>query len=363
MFLRRAMGWAVLGLLAAWGLWAAPVKGPGREAKPEVSGRAAKAAFPSPLASGGPDAYGYRFVDSNEPGGPVFQWVDVSETGTPVFTGGEDDDNAFPVEIGFPFTFYGQTFTQAAVGTNGHVYFQDAYLGLSNVCIPGTPSYDVTENFIAAYWNDLVIEPGNVYTQTLGSAPNRRFVVQFQDVVFYDCEDTTEPNLSFEVILSEADGSILLQYLSAVDDCSYYDYGEDATVGIQRDPTLGLEYSCNTPSLSDNLAILFTLTPPFTPDLTFHDDRNRSELCIQRSNGMYQWTNADGSVFTGTGVVANGGTAFWTLQGDPNYIYATYDARRKRARSYWNNSETGGYNSLVDTNTTNNPACGSLSGP
>jgi len=359
------------GLMAATLLWAGARNGADLEKKAK-SGRLprSEAAFhPAPLSAGGPDAFGYRYMDSDEPGGPAFQWVDISETGTSLSLNGYDDDYVFPVEIGFPFTFYGQTFTEAAVGTNGHVYFQDDYLGYGNDCIPADTGYSVTENFIAAYWNDLVIYPGEVYVQTLGTPGSRRFVVQFQDVQFYGCggdgpvSATLAPTaLSFEVILHEADGSILLQYLQPAMGCSGYDNGADATIGIQRDPSLGLQYSCFEPSLQPGLAILFTLTPPFAPDVTFLDDLGRAELCIQRSNGAYQWTNRDGSTYQGTLVVANGGTAFWTNPGDPTYIYATYDARRKRARAYFSNSEDGNYNSLSDRNTTNNPACGSLGG-
>ena len=34
-------------------------------------------------ASGGPDGFGYTFVDSNEAGGPAFAPIDVTSTGTP----------------------------------------------------------------------------------------------------------------------------------------------------------------------------------------------------------------------------------------------------------------------------------------
>ncbi len=102
-----------------------------------------------------------------------------------------------------------------------------------------------------------------------------------------------------------------------------------------------------------------TVSVPF--DGNYYDDLGRAVLCVWRSTGVYQWTiltgpNA-GMTFSGVGVVANGGTAFWTSPSDPVYIYATYDVRRKRARAYLSDSVTGVYSSINDTNTTNNPPC------
>jgi hypothetical protein len=90
-------------------------------------------------------------------------------------------------------------------------------------------------------------------------------------------------------------------------------------------------------------------------DVLFQDDLGRSQLCIAKKTGHYIWSlNSTGGLYTGVGMVANGGTSFWTLPEDPNYIYSIYDSKRKRARAYFSNSEDGLYSSLVDRNTTNN---------
>ena len=79
---------------------------------------------------GGPDLFGYKWIDSNDPNGPVYVWQDIVSTGTLatnwIATGtfdAKDEGYAGPFAIGFDFNFYGNTKTQVYVSSNGLLVF------------------------------------------------------------------------------------------------------------------------------------------------------------------------------------------------------------------------------------------------
>jgi len=130
--------------------------------------------------TGGPDAFGYTFTDSTEPGGPTYNFEDISVTGTPVVLGDDAVSGALP--IGFPFSYYGTTYTAVYISSNGFLTFLP---GSDDGCCTGRPlpTADTWNGLIAGWWEDLdPPEGGTITYQTLGTAPNRRFIVQFQDI-------------------------------------------------------------------------------------------------------------------------------------------------------------------------------------
>ncbi len=204
-------------------------------------------------AFGGPDPYGYVYLDSSEPRGPTFDWIEISETGQDLNL--YDNSYTFPLDLPFSFNFYGTSYDQIAVSSEGTVYFVDAYLGFTNECIPATPYYSVRD-LIAGYWDNLDVGwKGSVYYQSLQYHGYEVAVIEWDDVP----HDDTSDGATFEIVLFP-DGSILLQYQDAEFGDGLYDWGQSATVGIQAlntDPEYYLEYSCNTTALTNSLAICF----------------------------------------------------------------------------------------------------------
>lgn len=97
----------------------------------------------------------------------------LSTAGTSVSL--SDDSNVGPFNIGFNFEFYGQTFSQFRICTNGFITFGDA----SGSYTPGTfPNSQSPNGVVAAYWTDLYPSSGYYMKyQTIGSAPNRQLIV------------------------------------------------------------------------------------------------------------------------------------------------------------------------------------------
>ncbi len=191
---------------------------------------------------GGPDVYGYRWKDSDEPGGPVFDWIDVSSIGTPVFSSVSDDRNSGALPLPFAFPFYGNLFTEFYVCSNGWVSFSSTSTDLSNAMLPGTGA---PENLLAMFHDDLRPDPaagGNVYYHHDGS----RFIIQFDNVPRYGSGGP----YTFQAILYP-NGTIIYQYLSMQGDRL-----DEATIGIQNaTQDDGLTIAYNTDYVHDNMAI------------------------------------------------------------------------------------------------------------
>jgi hypothetical protein len=122
--------------------------------------------------------------------------------------------DGFPaaIDIGFPFTYYGQTSTNVLASLNGGLLF-----GVTEGYLPGEsmPLPDASLGAaILPYWTTIYYpqpEDGNEYFATLGEAPNRRFVLEWVNVPIL-VGGIHEDGATFEVVLFEGSNEILFQY-------------------------------------------------------------------------------------------------------------------------------------------------------
>jgi|GEM_PF-3981317 len=217
-----------------------------------------------PMATGGPDAAGYTFIDFNEPGGPVYQWVDISGTGTAL---GDGDDVALgPVTLGAPFSFYGTSYSDLYLCSNGFISTTaDAGGDLSNDCpVPSVPSTGTGARIYAVH-DDLDLEPGfgQGYYEYFADCPRPHdggtacgcSIFQWEDVEHWGA------GIQFDAqaILYDP-GDIVIQVEPGNPEA-----GSGSTTGIQNeDASIGLTYVCDTAgSLPDSTVVWFR-APPVT---------------------------------------------------------------------------------------------------
>ncbi len=216
------------------------------------------------FSTGGPDTFGYQWIDNEDPNGPDFNWIDISQTGSSAIMEGVDafngDDNfSESISLGFDFPFYGEQFSEFYVDTNGEIllcdnswqndYPSNGWGGDGNVFnwMYPIPGYTQMPGLIAVYWDDLEADQsiGDIFYQTFGSEPDRYCVIQWHDFRFHSGQDLQQ-YLNFEVVLYES-GEILMQYLNAATGQTGtnapHDYGQSSTVAIQNSTAeMGLCY-------------------------------------------------------------------------------------------------------------------------
>lgn len=179
------------------------------------------------------------------------QIIGAPETMTPLNGG---DDSTRLVQLGFPFEYFGQTFTQAWVSTNGFVSFGD----IGNLCCDGWPIENAPRNAIYGLWTDL-ISGGNPYFRT----DNNQAVFGWYGTQEYG---SWQPN-TFEIALF-ADGKVQLNY---GDVNNVYHTVSAGLTGPTMADSIALFYGQNV-NLLDNTsyvalgaAIAPEPEPPFTP--------------------------------------------------------------------------------------------------
>jgi hypothetical protein len=219
---------------------------------PDKTGYVENYYAPMTKGSGGPDAFGYTWKDSDQLGGPTFNWVEIATTGTDITTGLTDDGYVGPFPIGFTFPFYSSNQTQFYISGNGMVGFNSTSLGTAgNATIPtaATPN-----DIIAWFWDDLNIADadnpgGKIYYQVVDG----NLVIEFKKIPDYDYNSNPGDTITAQVILTPA-GKITIQYqgLATVFDVT------GATIGIENSTgTDGLQVVYNAAYVHTGLAIEF----------------------------------------------------------------------------------------------------------
>jgi hypothetical protein len=206
----------------------------------------------------GPDLYGYTCT-----GGAGFAYIDATQD-----TGLYADDGVITIELPFPFTFYGTTHTELNASSNGNLQFGSANPRYGNTCLANQPVQEMGE-MIAPYWDDLnLLEFGFLETETVGEAPERIFVIEWDEVPVFG--DNPDDRVTFAVQLFEGSNNILFLYEDVTTFVGHN--GAGATVGLQSAANgLALQFSCDQAAIADAGRILFPHPERPNPDVDPRD--------------------------------------------------------------------------------------------
>jgi hypothetical protein len=166
---------------------------------------------------------------------PDFEWVELRGRGTMV-TLSDDQTVTINLPTGFNWKYYGQTFNQLSICSNGWVAPGTTTLATYyNTPLPSTGMPPM----VALVWDDLYPPVGGGVWY-FHDAPNHRFVVEYDSVAYYSPQTSWD---KYEFILYDStvpsptgENVIDVQYLTANNYIS-------TTVGIQ-DPTATIAIQC-----------------------------------------------------------------------------------------------------------------------
>ena len=189
------------------------------------------------------------------------------------------DDSAGRITLPFKFTLFTRTFLEGSpvnISSNGWISFTPSVPPTSeweNESLPGKTVRhsdgtvgSMPANLIAPFFNDLVVgqSDSGVFTRLLGSAPDRRLIVEWRNFSVYD-DDEQDPQpdyatrLTFQAVLYEGSNDIAFLYRKLQGPLTQ---GESATIGLQNDGRdQAIQFGFNRPRLSEGRSIFFRFNP------------------------------------------------------------------------------------------------------
>lgn len=221
---------------------------------------------------------GFTATDTN-----AWQWNELSATGSGAtrVLGSNDDSATGAINLGFNFSLFGQSYSQAYITSNGLLTFGGTTTSNLNQDLGQAINTFSTMPFMAVAWNDWTTTytaSDAVYYKTEGAAGSQRFTVEWHDTMTYD----TYPNsnstpVTFEAVLYEGSNAFEYRYLSmntggpsTVSTYADASFGATATAGV-RDVNAHLngnylQWSNNQPELTDNLRVTFNVSAVPEPE-------------------------------------------------------------------------------------------------
>ena len=160
--------------------------------------------------SGGPDAYGYTWKNSNHSSNPpTYSWVDITSIGTEV-AGLQDDNIVGPFSVPAGYQFYWYPITQFWIGSNGYISFNGTTL--SSQFPSSIPLASGANDWVGMHVSDLNFAGTNNPAKCFYYATNDSLIISYIDVPYWNATLNYTGSNTFQVIFSSIDKSITFNY-------------------------------------------------------------------------------------------------------------------------------------------------------
>ena len=145
-----------------------------------------------------------------------------------------DDVWSGVVNIGFPVNFYGTNYSQCVIGSNGVISFNLANANgycpwaLTGVAPLPNPTFTSAHNSMMPAYHDInpgASPGGSIYYQTIGTAPNRQFIVVYKNlsafgpagfcvdfgVIVYETSNNIEYHIGYKALSPSWNNGLCIQ--------------------------------------------------------------------------------------------------------------------------------------------------------
>ncbi|MDA7578791.1 SprB repeat-containing protein, partial [Flavobacteriales bacterium] len=210
-----------------------------------------------------------------------------------------DDGHSGVVDLGFTFNFYGQSYNQIVISGNGYLTFDlsqaNQYSPYSiNTPIPNPGS--MPENAIMCPWQDMNSGiGGNITYETVGVAPNRKFIVTWCGVPMFSCTSLLHTS---QVVLYETSDKIEM-FLENKPVCSQFN-GGNAVQGLVDATSTFFDIVVDPPSvLPRNFPLQWVAVNEaweFLPNHPANSYQINPIAYIPVIAGQNIWSNANGDI-------------------------------------------------------------------
>jgi hypothetical protein len=172
---------------------------------------------------------------------PTAGFIDISTTGIlQTFT---TTSQAFSMQLPFPLLYQGQLQNNISLTNTGAVTFNAVtFFTNSNSAITSS-----TVNGLYTHWDALQFTGGAVYTQIIGTAPNRQFIVQWNSPLVLNATD----KVNVQLVIDEASQEIYYVYDDVNVGNVTFDNGASATIGVAG-PNQDIQLSFNSTNYLTN---------------------------------------------------------------------------------------------------------------